>query len=390
MGVSRRSFLVAAGGAAAAIAMPGTAPGPGASLPGYAGPNVVLVRFGGGVRRQETIVPGHSYSPYFLHDLVPRGVLFPAMGIDQFQDINTSHGEGTLYLLTGKYQKFRDVEGRFLGGRFESSVPTLFEYFRAAFAVPEHEALIVNGEDRTDEEFYNFSNHHLFGVQYRSATLSLFRYKAHLLRRQLSEGGLDEKAVLEKSKLLAQMEGLDYRATKERGQPEAIERFWDGWRAHYGESGLRNARGDALLTQLAVRAMEELRPRLLMINYNDPDYVHWGNPAHYYNGISVIDRGMRQIVEASERLETYRGNTVFVIVPDCGRDANRAQAVPFQHHFNSRSAHEIFALVFGAGIEAGKRVDRPVDQTSIAATVAGLMGFRAGFAEAAPLEEVFV
>ena len=39
---------------------------------------------------------------------------------------------------------------------------------------------------------------------------------------------------------------------------------------------------------------------------------------------------------------------VFVIVPDCGRDANPLMGVPFQHHFNTKSAHEIWALVFGA------------------------------------------
>ena len=36
-----------------------------------------------------------------------------------------------------------------------------------------------------------------------------------------------------------------------------------------------------------------------------------------------------------------RDNTVFLIVPDCGRDSNRAMPVPFQHHMNSRSAHQI-------------------------------------------------
>ncbi|MFM1921006.1 MAG: hypothetical protein RLZZ303_2640, partial [Candidatus Hydrogenedentota bacterium] len=341
MPLSRRQFLATAGTTAGLLATQTGARAESSGLKPYAGRNVIIIRFGGGVRRQETINPSGTYSPYFLHDLVPRGVLFPAMSIDQFQDINTSHGEGTLYILTGKYQKYHDVDDRFLGGRFESQVPTLFEYFRAAYAVPEHEALIINGEDRSDEDFYNFSNHHLFGLQYRSATLSLFRYKVHLLRRRLAEGGMGEKERVELEVKLAEMEQIDYRVAKEQQQPEPIEQFWEGWRGYYGESGLVNARGDALLTQLAVRAMEELRPRLMMINYQDPDYVHWGNPSHYFNGIAEIDRGMRQVVEASERLEHYRDNTVFVIVPDCGRDSNRAQAVPFQHHFNSRSAHEI-------------------------------------------------
>lgn len=388
MDVSRRGFLMAAGGAAAVAGLPSAWSQESAPAE-YRGPNVVLVRFGGGVRRQETIVEKTTYSPYFLHELAPRGVLFPQMSIDQFEDITTSHGEGTLYLLTGKYQKFRDVEGAFLGGRFESTVPTLFEYLRRSYAVPEHETLIINGEDRSNEEFYNFSNAHLFGVQYRSATLSLFRYKTFLLRRQLAEGGIPEKFVEEKRKQLSEMESIDYRVSKEQQQAAEIERFWERWRAEYGDSGLVNARGDALLTQLAVRAMEQLRPRLMMINYQDPDYVHWGNPSHYFNGVSIIDRGIKQLVDASERLDAYRDNTVFVIVPDCGRDTNRAQAVPFQHHFDSKSAHEIFALVVGKGIDKGRVVDRAVDQTSITATIAAVMGFRAEMAAAPALDEVF-
>ena len=26
-----------------------------------------------------------------------------------------------------------------------------------------------------------------------------------------------------------------------------------------------------------------------MVNYQDPDYVHWGNPSHYTRAIAVID-----------------------------------------------------------------------------------------------------
>ena len=155
----------------------------------YQGPNVIIVRFGGGVRRQETILDGNNtYSPFFLHELTKRGTLFTNMMIDQFEDVNTSHGEGTLYILTGKYEKFKDFEGKFLGGRFESQVPTLFEYFRKEYAIPEHQSLIINGEDRTQEEFYSFSNHHLFGASFRSETLSLYRFKVYLLRRQIQSG----------------------------------------------------------------------------------------------------------------------------------------------------------------------------------------------------------
>ncbi len=395
----RREFLrrsaLGIGALGAAAAVPGLARAstatPGA-LPDYRGPNVILVRFGGGVRRTETIEPDTTYAPYFLKELAPRGTLYTNMTIDQIKGVETSHGQGTLYILTGKYDKFKDVGGKFLGQRFEAKVPTLFEYLRKSYRVAEHETLIVNGEDRTDEEFYSFSNHHLFGAEYRSTTLSLYRFKLYLLQRQLERDGLADADREKKTKELAKLRALDYRLAGSEGSaaesPE-IRQFWEEWRQFYGETGFVNARGDRLLTQLAITAMARLRPRLMMVNYNDPDYVHWGNPSHYTRGISVIDHGLRELMTAVEADDFYRDNTVFVIAPDCGRDSNRAMAVPFQHHFNSKSAHEIFALFLGPGVARGVVIDRPVHQIGIASTVGQFMKMPTDFTEAPALDEVF-
>ena len=109
------------------------------------------------------------------------------------------------------------------------------------------------------------------------------------------------------------------------------------------------ARSDSgtLLTTLALRALQQLRPKFIMINYQDPDYVHWGNPSFYTQAISIIDEGVREIYSAVQADPEYRDRTVFVIIPDCGRDNNRCAAVPYQHHFNTASAHDIFAVVAG-------------------------------------------
>jgi hypothetical protein len=391
--VDRRHFLkgIAAGFGALATAGPlrhaeadEAAPPPNRA---YAGPNVIIVRFGGGVRRRETIDPQHTYSPFLCHELPKRGVLFRNMAIDATLGLETSHGQGTLYILTGKYERFKDITGRFLGQRFESKVPTVFEYLRKAYDVPDHQTLIINGEDRTDEEFYSFSNHHLFGAHFRSNVLSLYRYKTYLLRRKIETGQWPDKEREKKQRQLAKLEALDYRTKGEDDRGTEIKQFWERWRRYYGESGLVNPRGDRLLTELTIRAIRELRPRLLMVNYNDPDYVHWGNMTHYTRGISIIDEGLRQLVATVEADAAYRDNTVFVVVPDCGRDSNPFTVVPCQHHMGSRSSHEIFALLFGPGIPQGQIVDRRVEQISVAATVGQLMGFQAKFAEGSVLAE---
>ena len=334
---------------------------------------MVIVRFGGGVRRRETIDPEHTYSPFLCNDLTKRGALFKKMEIDCLEGVETSHGQGTLYILTGRYDKYKDVGGKMLGQRFESKVPTVFEYLRKTYDVPEHQALIINGEDRTDEEFYSFSNHHLFGAHFRSTTLSLYRFKTYLLRRQIDSGKWEGKELQKKKETLAKFEALDYRTKGNDAQSTEITDFWERWRAHYGESGFVNPRGDRLLTELTIRAIKELRPKMIMVNYNDPDYVHWGNMTHYTRGIAIMDEGLRQLVATVEADTEYRDNTIFFIVPDCGRDSNPFAAVPCQHHFNTRSSHDIFALAFGPGIPKGVVVDHRVDQISVAATIGKYM-----------------
>jgi len=382
--LSRRRFLTTSLAASAASLPVIGAP----KRPEYKGPNVIIVRFGGGVRRRETIDPDHTYAPFLIRELAKKGTLYTKMDIAQLEGLNTSHGEGTLNILTGKYDRYKNKEKQILGEHFEAKVPTVFEYLRKSFDVPDHQTLIVNGEDRTQEEFYSFSNHHLFGAQFKSNSLSLYRFKTYILRSDIAAGKWEGKELEQKRKELKKMEDLDYRTEgKASGQGPELDAYWSKWREFYGDTGFVNPRGDRLLTELAIRAIKSLRPRLMMINYNDPDYVHWGNMSHYTRGISIIARGIEQLYATTQADEHYRDRTVFVIVPDCGRDTNPFADVPCQHHFNSKSAHEIWALLLGPGIAKNIIVDKEVQQISIAKTIGHTMGFRTKFTEGPLLEE---
>lgn len=356
------------------------------TAPGYRGPNVILVRFGGGVRRAETIDAAATWAPYLRHSLAPRGTFIPDLRIDKLEGVNTSHAEGTLNLLTGRYLAYQELPG--VGDQLEPTEPTLFEYLRRAFDIPSHEVLLINGEDRPQEEFFTFGAGDHFGIDYRSEMLSLHRFKLYRTRMQLAEGGLTDEARLALEEEQTRLLTVDPRGATPDPSPQ-VEAFWARWRKGFGDDGLRNPRGDRLLTELATRAMTELKPRFLMVNYQDPDYVHWGNPSHYTRAIAVIDEGLQRLVSLADADPFYRDNTIFVITPDCGRDANPLAEVPFQHHFNSRSAHEVWALIFGPGIARGV-IDRPVDQSAIAPTIAAAMGFAASRAEGDAIEGAFL
>jgi hypothetical protein len=382
--MDRRSFTLGSLGLATGLATPLTAL---SQTPTYRGPNVILVRFGGGVRRAETIDEAATWAPYLRHTLAPRGTFIPDLMIDKLEGGNTSHAEGTLNLLTGRYLAYRDMS-EFLDDRLQPTEPTLFEYIRQAFDIPSHQVLLVNGEDRPQEEFFTFGAGDHFGVEYRSEMLSLHRYKLYRSRMQLGEGKLDAGALQKVAEERAALLTKDPRGATPDPSPE-VEAFWARWRQDFGDDGLRNPRGDRLLTELSVRALRELQPRFLMVNYQDPDYVHWGNPSHYTRAIAIIDEGLQRLVAAADAHPFYRDNTIFVITPDCGRDANPLAEVPFQHHFNSRTAHETWAVIFGPGIGKGV-VDRPVDQSAIAPTIAAAMGFAAHRAEGSAIEGAFL
>jgi hypothetical protein len=390
----RRDFLTHVSAAATAAHCPGIAhalaqnvnPAP-APKP-YTGPNVILIRFGGGVRRQETIAD-HTYAPYLKHVLAPSGTFYPRMEIAADPGIQTSHGEGTLNLLTGIYDKYEDVQKQPFRTRFEPRVPTLFEAFRKTYDVPPHQAIIVNGEDRIDEEFYTFSNHLHYGVNFRSTVLSLYRFKVWKLREQLAAGSLAEPALTEARKELDKLEKLDHRASAGAFRSNTLDAFWAKWAAYYGKDGLVNPRGDRLLAELAIWAMKELQPRLMMVNFNDPDYVHWGVKNHYTRGIAIVDESLRRIHEAAAALPFYHDQTVFVVAPDCSRDANPLLSVPYQHHSGSRSAREIFAVIAGPGIDRGRTVDHVTQQIAVAPTIAALMQFPMPLAQGDVLQEAF-
>jgi hypothetical protein len=355
----------------------------------YQGPNVIIVRFGGGVRRRETINAETTYSPFLIKQLASQGTLYRNMLIDDSQHVETSHGQGTLYLLTGRYDALVNQSDQLLGERFEPPSPTLFEYLRRSASIASHQTLILNGEDRTGEEFYTFSNHHEYGIAYRSEVLSLFRFKTWLARKRLAERDFDSAAEQQQiEQQLAKMVSVDPRRAQAGDQGIELNRFWQNWHAHYGGSGFVSARGDRMLTELARRAMRDLQPRLMMLNYQDPDYVHWGYGAHYTRAISIIDQSLRDLHELTEQLPFYRNNTYFVVVPDCGRDTNPLQKVPFQHHFNSRSAHEIWALIVGPRVDRGRIIEREVQQIDVAQTVAEIMNFAAPQIQGRALHEV--
>ncbi|PCJ59749.1 MAG: hypothetical protein COA79_10110 [Planctomycetota bacterium] len=339
----------------------------------YAGPNIIIIRFGGGVRRKETIQSKYTYAPFFNKVLMPQGTLFSNMIIRKGEGIESSHEQGTLRILNGNYQMKKGDEGGVFDSHYQPDTATLFELMRKNFNLPEHKTLMINNEDRLQEEFFTFSKSNDFGSKYKGHVLSLHRFKLFILRNKLKALSGESKAKKLMLKELKKLETFSKKINFEIEFPEIINQFWANWYKLYGDSGLRNERGDRLLTQLSLMALKKLKPNFLMVNYNDPDYVHWGFKAHYTRGISIIDNGLQEIYRFCQHDPYYKNNTYFVVVPDCGRDNSRAAAIPYQHHFGSKSSREIFTFITGPNIKKGKIDNKQCDQIDVVSTISHLL-----------------
>lgn len=356
----------------------------------YKGPNVIIIRYGGGVRRRETIDPEHSFSPFMLNRLIPNGILYRNMSIAELPNNETDHAQGTVNIMTGRYFGYSTHQEKVSGNFLRPSVPSIFEYLRENYALEAHEALIINGEDRAQDDGFHMHLHEEFGPSTRPELLSPTRFQAFMLQLKLEDVSLSSEVREELVKRLSEVQKNSPEFLKPDEYSSEIQTFWRKWRSYYGDDHLKHPRGDRQTTELALWSLRYLRPKLMMVNYQDPDYVHFGIKSHYTRAISIIDEGIQTIVGACESDPYYRDNTVFVIVPDCGRDSNPLMDVPFQHHFNSRSSHEIFAVLYGPGIAQNKTVSTPSDQTSIAPTIAALMGFKASQSEGDILKEALI
>ncbi|MFN7971396.1 MAG: sulfatase-like hydrolase/transferase [Acidobacteriota bacterium] len=351
--------------------------------------NVVLVRYGGGVRREETTGAwGQSLSPFLHESLLPNGTLYDNLFIPW--GISTGHMEGTLLLTTGRHETpVQKFPGR--GDEFPFH-PTVFETYRKASGAGPHDAVVVNNEQR-NTEFVAYSSAPGYGRRWGGTVLSLHALAIREQRRALG-GDIPERERREREAKLAELLTIDQRPDRDGyDDAEIEERFFIPFLQRFG---YRPPKGDAFQTEATIQALRTLRPRLLMVHYQDCDYAHWGASHFYYEGVRRMDQGLRRIVEEIQENPSYRENTVLLVVPDVGRGINVAKnggpnhlRLHFQHHNpEDKGSHETFALAWGSGIAPGKRIDEARDPVDVAPTVAALLGHAMPGVDGRLLDEV--
>jgi hypothetical protein len=129
----------------------------------YRTENVVIVIIDG-VRLSESFEdPTHQYIPRMWNELVPLGMRIPEFRNEGRTETVAGHAA----ILTGTWQELPD------DGTIRPTMPTIYEYFRAATSTPITEHWIVAGKYKLHS--LNHSTHPLYGVPYQACAFSMTR-----------------------------------------------------------------------------------------------------------------------------------------------------------------------------------------------------------------------
>jgi hypothetical protein len=373
LSLSRRNFLRAATGAAAAVPFFG----PATALRANALPRnrkTVVVTFGGGARDDETFMPdGQENIPHLLNELIPQATFFTNVvnqGI-------LGHYVATASIVTGVYETFNNFAA------VSPNNPTVFEYFRKDLKRPATDAWVVapsNGFARIGE-----SGHKQYGPglgagvilpkRLLSAALTKTaddaRYQ-HLLRDNY-ETPLYAPTLAGSQIELAQM-------------AEVLKLSTQDFAAHARSL----ASPDELSVYIAKQLMRRLAPSLLWVTLHDIDIAHSGTFSLYIDGIKRSDRLCAELWSAIQQEPEYANKTTLLILPDFGRDSDLdSGGNGFQHHRTGDTlSRTTWMMALGPGIRQNTVVDRPIESVDLVPTLGALFGFDARFSSGKPVPEV--
>jgi hypothetical protein len=134
-----------------------------------------------------------------------------------------------------------------------------------------------------------------------------------------------------------------------------------------------SVRYDAFTFRGALEYLQVKRPRILYVALGETDdWAHDGRYDQYLDAAYRSDQYIRQLWEACQQLDDYRGKTTFVITTDHGRGDDRDG---WKSHGSSIPGSEyIWIAVIGPNTKSqGQRTNVNYTQAQIAATIAALL-----------------
>ncbi len=333
-------------------------------------PKVIIVLFGGGTRSSETIDdPSHRYIPKLWNKMVPEGTLFTNMRVEG----KVVHPNSAGSVVTGHWE-WDDLD-------WSRPVknPTVYEIYRKAMHADDTSAwAFVYASILTKT---GYSQDKGYGEKYGAnvvvpPTISRAAHEEMnaIMQAAAAPGSKDAEiaAVRKCEKIAKEKSRIDFSHLKSESGRGFMRRQYENWK-----NSSRSTSHDAFLADSAIECMKEFAPAVISVDFGEIDCAHYGSWSRYVDAIARTDELTWKIWQAVGRLKEYRGNTLMLILPDHGREADHPdepEHFGFIHHSDfytgkgaDESCRRVWMLAIG-GEGKNEKVEKAVPITAVAAT----------------------
>jgi len=365
--LSRRELIKAAAGFSAAAVCSSTGLSYAKSTPQ---PKVIIVLFGGGTRSSETIDdPSHKYIPNLWNKMVPKGTLFSNMRVEG----KVVHPNSAGSVVTGHWE-WEDID-------WSKPVknPTIYEIYRKARRENDTSAWAFVYASILTKTGYSLDKN--YGPKYGAnvvvpPTISrAAKEQIDQLMQKAAASGTKESEIAAARKcasIAKQKSQIDFADLRSTAARQFMQKQYDKWKSSNGSTS-----HDAFIADCAIASMKKFAPSVISVDFGEIDCAHYGSWSRYVDAIARTDELTFKLWQTTQQLKEYRDNTLMLILPDHGRQADHPDDPAhfgFIHHSDfytgkgiDESCRRVWMLAIGKGVNKAK-VQIPTPITSVAAT----------------------
>jgi hypothetical protein len=337
---------------------------------------LLLVLFGGGARRSETMGdPQRRHIPFLAKELLPRGTLWTDARVEG----RVVHPNCNAAIKTGHWE-YDDLDWS-----KPPAHPTIFEIVRKARRLPDTAAwTFVYASILAKTGTSSAADH---GDRWAANVVeppTIPRETADRMEQLLAQARASgsEEAELAAAAACARLARSASRATLDGLRSPAARTWFDGQYGKWRE-GAGTTSHDAFLADCAIDCMKTFSPDVLSVDFGEIDCAHYGSWSRYVEAIQRTDALVGRLWQALQALDGYRGRTRMVVLPDHGRQLEGPGSPGFIHHsdfYTNEGADEgcrrVWMLAVGPGVAAGRTIDRPTPITAAASIGLEGLGLR--------------
>ncbi|OGX88528.1 sulfatase-like hydrolase/transferase [Hymenobacter glacialis] len=146
-------------------------------------------------------------------------------------------------------------------------------------------------------------------------------------------------------------------------------------------------RADSLTLEAAKRILTQHKPRLVLINFMEPDgFAHAANYPFYLRGIARDDRYVMQLYNFLRTNSAYKNNTTLFITNDHGRHLDSIDGGYIDHGDGCDGCRHVSLLALGPDFKIGRTVADTCTLLDVPSTAAYLLGLPFGQGQGKVLE----